>query len=129
MKYILGATSLVAVLAFAGASVAAPLYVNNFDVDDTANWTVNNPALSDIVADFFYDYSAIGVPAAPGGATTRGLKMTANNTGGVFSGFSVSPTGKSFSGTWTVKNFDLAGNHIPAQDVQGVVHATRISVD
>jgi hypothetical protein len=110
MKYILSATALVAVLAFTSASVAAPLYVNNFDVDDTANWTVNNPALSDIVADFFYDYSAIGVPAAPGGATTRGLKMTANNTGGVFSGFSVSPTGKSFSGTYRV-SFDMWQNY------------------
>ena len=83
-------------------SDAATLYSNNFDVDTTAAWTVNDPALSDKIADFYYDYSAIGVPAAPGGASTRGLKMTANNSGGVFSGFSVSPTGKSFSSDYRV---------------------------
>ena len=103
--------SCAASLAFAGVSLAAPLYTENFDVDPTASWTVNDPALSDILVDFNYDYSAIGVPAAPGGATTRGLKMTANNSGGVFSGFSVSPTGKSFSGNYTV-SFDMWQNYV-----------------
>jgi hypothetical protein len=51
---------------------------------DTANWTVNDSG-SDFVAHFFYDYAAIGVPAAPNGTGTRGLKMTANNSSGVFS--------------------------------------------
>lgn len=92
-------------------SDAATLYSNNFDVDTTAAWTVNDPALSDKIADFYYDYSAIGVPAAPGGASTRGLKMTANNSGGVFSGFSVSPTGKSFSGDYRVE-FDVWQNYV-----------------
>ena len=98
-------------LGLATAGRAAPLYSQNFDADDTANWTVNNPALSDILVDFNYDYSAIGVPASPGSATTRGLKMTANNSGGVFSGFSVSPTGKSFSGPYRVE-FDLWQNYV-----------------
>lgn len=89
---------------------AAILYEQNFDVDDSANWTVNDPALSDIGVDFYYDYSAIGVPAAPGGSSTRGLKMTANNSGGVFSGFSVSPNGQSFSGAYRVK-FNLWQNY------------------
>jgi hypothetical protein len=93
------------------AAVAGPLYTENFDVDHTANWTVNNPALSDIIADFNYDYSAIGVPPAPGGLTTRGLKMTANNSGGVFSGFSVSPNGQSFSGNYKVI-FDIWQNYV-----------------
>jgi hypothetical protein len=102
--------SLVA-LGFPGASDGAPLYSENFDVDNTANWTVNDPGLSDILADFHYDYSAIGVPPAPGGASTRGLKMTANNSGGVFSGFSVSPNGQSFSGNYKVE-FDLWQNYV-----------------
>jgi hypothetical protein len=110
MRYILCAASLAAGLALAANSFAAPLYVNDFDSDTTASWTVNNPGLSDILADFYYDYSAIGVPAAPGGATTRGLKMTANNSGGVFSGFSVSPTGQSFSGKYKV-SFDIWQNY------------------
>ncbi len=90
---------------------AVPLYTQDFNVDDTANWTVNDPGLSDIIADFFYDYSAIGVPAAPNGTGTRGLKMTANNSGGVFSGFSVSPNGQSFSGDYTV-SFDMWQNYV-----------------
>jgi len=99
------------VLAAAPAAWGVPLYTEDFNVDPTAGWTVNNPALSDITVDFFYDYSAIGVPAAPNGSGTRGLKMTANNTGGVFSGFSVSPTGQSFSGNYKV-TFDMWLNYV-----------------
>jgi hypothetical protein len=103
--------------AMIAAAIAAPkaqaavLYSEDFDVDPTANWTVNDPALSDITANFNYDYSAIGVPAAPGGSSSRGLKMTANNSGGVFSGFSVSPTGKSFSGDYRLE-FDMWQNYV-----------------
>jgi hypothetical protein len=86
--------------------LAAPalgaLYTEDFNVDPTANWTVN-AGPGDHTVDFFYDYSAIGVPAAPNGTGTRGLKMTANNSSGVFGGFSVSPTGESFSGNYTVE--------------------------
>jgi hypothetical protein len=89
----------------------AQLYTESFDVDHTANWTVNDPALSDIGVDFYYDYSAIGVPGAPNGSGTRGLKMTANNSGAVFSGFSVSPTGQSFSGNYQV-SFDMWQNYV-----------------
>lgn len=105
--------SLAAALAMTGASVAAPLYSQNFDVDDTANWTVNPSTganTTDYVSDFFYDYSAIGVPAAPNGTGTRGLKMTANNTTGVFGGFTTSPTGQNFSGEYRV-SFDMWQNY------------------
>jgi hypothetical protein len=110
MKFNVLATLLV-LTALSRASFGGPLFSDNFDVDPTANWTVNDPALSDILVDFNYDYSAIGVPPAPGGVTTRGLKMTANNSGGVFSGFSVSPTGHSFSGSYKVK-FHLWQNYV-----------------
>ena len=86
-------------------------FSEDFEVDPTASWTVNDSGLSDILADFHYDYSAIGVPSAPNGAGTRGLKMTANNSSGVFCGFSVSPTGQSFSGDYTVA-FDLWQNYV-----------------
>jgi len=92
-------------------AVAAPIYSEDFNVDNSANWTVNDPGLSDITNDFFYDYSAIGVPAAPNGSGTRGLKMTANNSGGVFSGYSVSPNGQSFSGNYRVE-FDMWQNYV-----------------
>lgn len=93
------------------AAPAAVLFEQDFDIDDTANWTVNNPGLSDIGVDFHYDYSAIGVPSAPGGGSTVGLKMTANNSGGVFSGFSVSPTGQSFTGDYLI-SFHMWSNYV-----------------
>ena len=76
------------------------LYEQNFETDDTANWTVNTGP-TDGTADFFYDYSAIGVPNAPGGGT-RGLKLTANNATGVFAGINASPTGQNFTGSYHV---------------------------
>ncbi|HOA72671.1 MAG TPA: PEP-CTERM sorting domain-containing protein [Phycisphaerae bacterium] len=87
------------------------LYSQDFNVDDSANWIINDPGLSDIAVDFFYDYSAIGVPAAPNGTGTRGMKLTANNFSGVFSGFSVSPKGQNFTGDYTV-SFDLWQNYV-----------------
>ncbi len=115
-NFAVAALALSALLATDGRAVT--LYSENFDVDSTANWTVNDPALSDKIADFYYDYSAIGVPAAPGGASTRGLKMTANNSGGVFSGFSVSPTGQSFAGDYRLE-FDMWQNYVGPLGVGG----------
>jgi len=37
--------------------------------------------------------------------------------------------GTSYSGTWAARNFDASGNHIPDLDAEGVVRATRITVD
>ncbi|MCP5522593.1 MAG: hypothetical protein H7A46_13715 [Verrucomicrobiales bacterium] len=98
-------------LVFSATALGQTLYQDNFDTDTSASWTVNDPGETDITVVFSYDYSAIGVPAAPGGSGTTGLKMTANNTGGVFSGFSVSPTGESFSGNYRV-SFDLWQNYV-----------------
>jgi hypothetical protein len=91
----------VGVMALAAPAAFGALYEENFNVDNTANWTVNDPGITDIGVDFYYDYSAIGVPSS-GDGDTRGLKMTANNVDGVFGGFSVSPTGQSFAGDYTV---------------------------
>ena len=112
MRFSLSVLSLAIALAISNVSFAAPIYSQDFNVNDTANWTVNGSGVagSDFVADFFYDYSAIGVPVAPNGTGTRGLKMTANNSGGVFSGFTTSPTGQSFSGAYTV-SFDMWQNY------------------
>ena len=71
------ACTALAVLLVGSYSYATPFYVEDFDVDNTGNWTVNDPGATDKIVDFYYDYSAIGVPAAPGGTTSRGLKMTA----------------------------------------------------
>ncbi|MCA9260332.1 MAG: hypothetical protein KDA61_14070 [Planctomycetales bacterium] len=100
-------TSFFAALAIAygvhDACRAVELYSENFDVDNTANWTINDSGTTDTLADFYYDYSAIGVPAAPGGVSTTGLKMTANNSVAAFGGFSVSPTGLNLTGDYRVE--------------------------
>ncbi len=94
----------VAALAIPMASApAATLYTQNFDVDSTANWQFNSSAgAGDLASDnanneanFFFDYSTVGIPAAPGSVTTRGLKIEANvNDGtGTFMGASASPIG------------------------------------
>src|SRR4029079_13642173 len=113
MSFRLSILSLAAALALSNVSFAATLYSQDFNVNDTANWTVlpsTGANATDTVTDFFYDYSAIGVPAAPNGTGTRGLKMTANNTSAVFGGVTVSPTGQSFSGSYSV-SFDMWQNY------------------
>lgn len=123
--------TLATLFALAGASFAAPLYVNDFEVNDTANWTTNSgPGVTAV--DYFFDYSTVGIPAAPSGSGTRGLKLQANlnpniaagltgpatasspggtyAAGGTFGGITVSPNGQSFSGDYVLK-FDWWGNY------------------
>ncbi|QOJ13308.1 MAG: PEP-CTERM sorting domain-containing protein [Planctomycetia bacterium] len=85
-------TGFVAALCAAVPAAATPLYSQNFEVDSTASWTLNGGP-SDEAADFFFDYSTVGIPSAPNGAGTRGMKLQANLTNGIFGGMSVSPTG------------------------------------
>ena len=92
-------------------NASAQLYSQNFNVDDSANWTVNATVGIDYIANFAYDYSAIGVPAAPNGSGTIGLKLTANNSAGILGGLSVSPNGQSFSGNYQV-SFDMWQNYV-----------------
>lgn len=99
------------VLSSANATRAAVLYSEDFDIDNSLNWTTNDPGVTDVLVDYHYDYSAIGVSAAPGGASTVGLKMTANNANAVFGGFSVSPTGESFTGSYRV-SFNMWQNYV-----------------
>jgi hypothetical protein len=114
MSFRLGCLALAAALGLSNLSFAAPIYSQDFNVDDTANWTVlpsTGANATDYIADFFYDYSAIGVPAAPSGTGTRGLKLSVNNTTGVFGGVTASPIGQSFSGNYVV-TFDMWQNYV-----------------
>ncbi|MBK8916193.1 MAG: PEP-CTERM sorting domain-containing protein [Phycisphaerales bacterium] len=89
--------------ALVSASAAAmPLYHNNFEVDTTANWTLNNGP-SDAAADYFFDYSTVGIPVSPStpmGGGTRGMKLQANLSNGIFGGMSVSPNGLDVPATY-----------------------------
>jgi hypothetical protein len=92
---------------------AAVLLQENFDADSAGNWSFNSAIGADAPddgsgneANFFFDYSAAGIPSAPNsvGGSTRGLKLEANVPGtGVFSGLSVSPLGQSFAGDFVVR--------------------------
>jgi hypothetical protein len=100
--------TLVLGLFIAASPALAALFAENFEVDPTANWVVNNGP-SDFAANFFFDYSSVGIPAAPSGAGTRGMKLQANLANGIFSGMSASPIGQSFSGDYNVE-FDWWSN-------------------
>ena len=41
---------------------------------------------------------------------------------------SLSADGKTYDGTSEVQNFDMLGNHIVGQDVNGTIHGTRLTV-
>lgn len=106
-------------MAIFGLAAIAPaqLYSEDFEVDHTANWQFNSSIAGDTrnngsggEANFFFDYSAIGIPAAPNGTGTHGLKMEANVPGtGVFSGMSASPLGLSLTGSYILR-FDAWQN-------------------
>ena len=90
------------------APASASVFHEDFEVDPTANWSVNNGP-SDFAANFFFDYSTVGIPAAPNGAGTRGMKLQANLANGIFSGMSASPNGLDISGDFTL-TFDWWSN-------------------
>jgi hypothetical protein len=79
----------------------ATLYSENFEADSSASWTVN-AGPSDHAANFFFDYATVGIPAAPSAPGTRGMKLQANQSSNIFGGMSVSPTGQSFAGPYTL---------------------------
>src|SRR5688500_18757100 len=56
-----------------------PWFSDDFDADHAADWVVNEGP-TDNHADFFFDYSTVGIPPAPHsvGGTTRGLKLQTN---------------------------------------------------
>jgi hypothetical protein len=98
------------VLAAAPVCPAAVLFSEKFDQDHTGDWKFNSPtgdAADDAIgneANFYFDYSTVGIPQAPSGGSTRGLKMEANVPGtGVFTGMSASPLNQSFSGDFILR--------------------------
>ncbi|MFQ6539299.1 hypothetical protein [Aphanothece stagnina] len=75
-KYAFFAT--IASLALA-TTAPAQLFVEDFeDGNAGSRWTV--VSTGDAGADPFFDYSTVGIAAAPNGSGTRGLRLTANDT-------------------------------------------------
>jgi len=123
MKSRVFVATVVLVLLAPGAALAQ-LYMEDFDVDHAANWDLSanegfgqspsdGAGEPDATADFFFDYSDVGIPSAPNstGGSTRGMKIQANLTSGIFGGASGSPIGQSFRGNYKV-TFDLWGNYV-----------------
>ena len=75
---------------------------------------------SDSSSDFYFDYSTIGIPSAPNssGGSTRGMKLQYNLFSDAFGGYSVSPTGESFTGDYSL-TFDMWSNYNGPLDVGG----------
>jgi len=86
------------------------LFSDDFDTDSSALWTVNLYDPTDAFVDFAWDYSTVGVPAAPAGGATKGLRMRCGNTQSILDGLSVSPLGKNFTGDYRLK-FDMWINY------------------
>jgi hypothetical protein len=91
----------------AQSTFAATLFSDDFDINSSANWTVNTTA-GNHPSNLYFDYSTIGIPSAPNslGGSTHGVKLQSNLSGGVRGGVSISPTGQSFAGDYQLR-FDL----------------------
>ena len=101
------------VAALPGLSAAQVLYTENFD-DGTAasRWTTAQTGGTNL-ANFAYDYSTAGIPTAPGGTGSTGLRFD-TNTGptGAISAIMAFPNGQNFTGNQTLSFnlwFNVAG--------------------
>lgn len=113
------ATSGAILLTPATGSAQSLVYSQDFEVDDTPNWAIN-VGYGDNVADLFFDYSTVGVPASPNstGGGTRGLKLQANvnplTQDGVLAGYGLSVSPFNFSITENFEmRFDMWMNYVP----------------
>lgn len=79
------------VLIFAGLFLCTPLAFAQYtsDLDDATGWTV--VADEDTEYEFGFDYAKFGIPAAPNGTGTTGLRMAANIANGAAAAISASP--------------------------------------
>lgn len=101
----------VAAASITTASAQVTYWTQGFESDTTASWNVNTLNTGSD-ANFFFDYSTVGIPKAPNSAlsdATYGMRLRANQFGStaVFpGGVSVSPIGQSFSGDYILR-FDM----------------------
>lgn len=79
---------------------AAEAEVIEFQMNDANQWDVIQDP--DASAEFGFDYSIYGIPEAPGGNDTIGVRLAANIDSGVASAIAISPKDFEASGTYTV---------------------------
>lgn len=115
MKTMLSPRVTLPLLALCGAVnlPAQILYQDNFDLGTSgASWTAKLSG-ADALANFAYNYGAIGIPSAPHsvGGSTVGMNFVVNQSAGVFQGVSATPNGQSFSGNFQIR-FDMWLNYV-----------------
>ena len=128
---------LLAYVAILGCSAdrasAEVLFSDNFNTNTSGAWTVNAAPAANAgnqQATFAFDYSTMGIPAAPGSSDTLGLQLKANIPGsaaapvtsrppGALSGLSVSPTGESFGTNYQVSFYAWA-NYFGSPNAAGL---------
>lgn len=94
----------VALLLGCGPLAEAQFFVDDFETDSSALYTVVDDGAPDGTVTFGFDYVAAGLPLAPNSAvgTTRGLRMTANDTAGATDAFTAFRN-VSLSGSYTLQ--------------------------
>lgn len=132
--YILGAsTEGIITLRDDEGPTSTPVFADNFDTDSSADWQTVFSAgneIPDFTAQFAYDYSADGIPAAPHSAgTTSGLKVAVNkDESASAAALNVYAKGQNFSGNYTVRfdlwiNVDLTVGGTTEHAIMGVNHS------
>jgi hypothetical protein len=126
----------ITILSFlAERAAAVVLFSDNFNTNTSANWTLNKaPSATDPnkqKAEFAFDYSTFGIPAAPTSSDTLGLRLRGNvpldgsgnetttRPAGTLSGLSVSPTSQNFGTNYQV-TFYAWSNFAGAPNANGL---------
>jgi len=103
LKWIVSLAVAGTMFAVTSTSRAQPIYTNNFNTDDSANWVLNFSYVgASNYCNFNFDYTTLGIPVAPhsaefgSAAVHHGLKLCQNWAGqgqlGTVAGMSASPT-------------------------------------
>jgi hypothetical protein len=107
------------------ASTASAAVIFSSDLSTSAGFVVAGTA--DGAATFGYDYSADGIPAAPNGADTVGLKLEANLTAGAADEIAAVTSGLGLTGQYQVQvdiwtNYKIGGTGSTEFGGAGVGH-------
>jgi len=89
------------------------LFTDDFNSNDSSNrWALNLADPTSDFVEFNWDYSQVGIPAAPGttDGSTRGLRLQCGNAVLQLDGLSLSPLGGNFTGDYRLK-FDMWINY------------------
>ena len=106
----------------ATSATAQVLYSESFDDGQAATrWTTSPSGNPNYAVNYAFDYATAGIPAAPGGTSTTGLKMEANTSGAAIGSVMAFPNGQNFTGNQTL-SFDVWFN------VSGTVATTEFGI-